>query len=285
MSKTTHIVNHGFLPDTITEEHHRLGGVTRIAGVPLRPDGQWDEYLPEKEIQHNAHFDTMNCSNYGTLNALETLANFHKYPSIIDNFSERYTGVQTGTTRAGNFPHEVAEVIRKECGLIPEKSLPFNAAVTSWEAYYSPNPMTPQYEVEGNVFLNNYRINHDWVFLPRDPMQQKLVALKDALQFSPVGVSVLAWKQDDKGLYYKNAGESDTHWCMVYGYVEGEYWKVFDSYDNTHKKLRWEYDFGYAKRYALSINDSPQSNWLTSFFKSVWGVIHAILSAPFKRGV
>lgn len=262
------------MPDEVTPEQHKLGAKTRITGTPLVPDGQWDTWLPNKERQRNAHFDTINCTNYGTLNCLETLIAFHDY-EVPRNFSERYTGVETGTRRSGNFPHKVIEIIRTESGVIPEHMLPFDESITSWEEYYYPNPMPARYKVEGARFLEMFRINHDWVFEPGDnvSVSRKQELLKEALAYSPIGVSVLAWKKRGDR-YFKNEGESDTHWTMLFGYKDGEYWKIFDSYDESVKHLEWDYDFGYAKRYSIT-PESEKPNWVIRFFRALLEIITA----------
>ena len=73
-------------------------------------------------FQAHAPLETMNCTVYGTLNAIETMISriFHVEP----NYSERFIGVLAGTTQGGNSPHKVAETIRK-AGLVPDSALPF----------------------------------------------------------------------------------------------------------------------------------------------------------------
>lgn len=245
---TEKIRDYGYVESPIEEESYFLGfGLLPVDEI--QPDGQWDNFLPVYEGQSRGRFDSMNCSNYGTLNCLETL-----YKRIFGeemNWSERYTGVMTGTSRRGNDPHKVAEIIRKESGLIPENELPFTDEINSWEKYYFPTPMTWKYLEMGKKFLGSFAVGHEWVFT-EGPVKTKQRLLVEALKFSPIGVSVRAWKMNPKtGRYFKKDGEDDTHWVMLYGYVEGEYWKVYDHYNKTFKELEWHYDFGRAKRYYM----------------------------------
>lgn len=237
--------NHGFLRDEITEEDYIFGGFNLPLKV-LQPDGQWDLFLPKKELQTRNGFESMNCSCYGTLNALETL--YKRLYGREINKSERYIGVMAETTPQGNSPQKVIETIRKQAGLIDESLLPFSNDIDTWDKYYYPNPMTNYYIRKGKKWLEQYKIKHEWVF--SFYTQNKIEKLKQALQFSPLGVSVCLWFLEEDGLYHKG-NISDDHWLMLYGYEEGKFWKVFDHYDNTFKKMSWDYDFEFAKRYSL----------------------------------
>jgi len=234
--------NYGFIADTIAPEDYRFGA---ISSPILQENGQWDDFLPEVELQRKNGVETMACTSFGTLNCVETLLKrlFH----IEDNYSERYTAILSGTTRNGNSPHKVAQTIR-HFGLINEVDLPFDNSVVSWETFYTPNPMRSKFTRLGIGWLNEWSFEHEWV--DKDYM-------KYALKFSPLGVSVFAWSQNVEGLYTKEG--MDNHWCMCYGYKEGEFWKVFDHYDQTHKLLAWDYDFKFIKRYG--IRHAPQRRW------------------------
>ena len=97
-------------------------------------------------------------------------------------------------------------------------------------------------------------------------LKQKQELLKIALRHSPLGVSVYAWALDDEdGLYFKN-GE-DNHWCVCFGYEDGKYWKIFDSYDNSIKHLKWDFDFGFVKKYYIIKKPEQKRNWLIDLFK------------------
>ena len=234
------IVNHGFLPDKIEPDHYVLGA-KQLPEEVIRPDGQWDDFLPAREIQRKNDLETMNCSNYGTLNALETLQ-IALYGEE-KNWAERYLGVMSETTKEGNSPHKVAETIRNESGCIPESILPFDDSIERWEQYYHPKPMTQNYISVGQQWLDYYEFGHEWV----TPNSNNLM---EALTLSPLGISVFAW-QYRNGLYWKNPSDGDNHWVCLYGYVKGKHWKVYDSYDDTTKELEWNYNFNFSKRYYL----------------------------------
>lgn len=260
MKEIIDIKNHGFIEDEITPDQYVLGGYTKIVGVKQMPGGHgWGKYLPLDEMQKKNGVETMNCSNYGTYNALEIL--MFKTFGVRFDFSERYSGVLTGTTSTGNSPHKVIELIRNDIGAIDEVLLPFGPDIDTWEKYYSPNPMDPAFLKKGVEFLKKYKIKHDWVFIGGS-IKQKQEAIKDGLEYSPLGISVVAWKMRENGLYFKDEGESDNHWCVLYDFLEGEYWMILDTYDNTLKKLEWDYDFRFGKRYHVESNMVVKKNFI-----------------------
>lgn len=265
MSKKNKIVNHGFQPDVITPDQWVLGSAEQFAGDVLQPGGQWDNYLPTVELQHKFGVETSGCVSFGTLNAIEILLN--RTLGLKTNFSDRWLAWNSGTTMAGNTPQKVSESLRKE-GTPKEEVWPFEN-VSSFDDFYK-EPPTETFKF-AREFIENYEFNHDWVF-HSGSLPEKQNHLREALKYSPVGVSVVAWVKGGDGLYTKNIGQTDTHWCVCYGYVEGKYWKIFDHYDQTHKKLAWDYDFGYAKRYSIKKRTTPLKpyNWFTSMIKKLF---------------
>ena len=238
---------HGLILRPIETDQYLFGRVT--APLILMEDGQWDEFLPSDEQQRKNGLETQNCTVYGTQNAIEILM-ARRYWSDQDrgafDYSERFTGILAGTTPDGNDPHLVAETIR-EHGLIPENMLPFSESIDTWNEYYSPKPMTSAYVRMGRQWDRVYDFKHEWV-MPNE------LLLRRSLRISPLGVGVYAWEIDPASGEYISLG-NPNHWCVIYGYVEGEYWKVFDSYDSTRKKLAWDFPFSPAKVYH--INEMP----------------------------
>ncbi|MFK5282412.1 hypothetical protein ACI3PL_22910, partial [Lacticaseibacillus paracasei] len=65
------LVGHGFIPPTITADQH-IFGVQRTDPV-IQDNGDFRYFLPEKEKQARAHFDTYGCTIYNTINPIEIL--------------------------------------------------------------------------------------------------------------------------------------------------------------------------------------------------------------------
>ena len=248
------IKNYGFVAPIVDEKEQYVLGDGWFGGAVLMPGGHgWGRFLPGEETQAKNGIDTYNCSNYGTLNALETIGR-KKYGNVFQsNLSERYTGVLTGTIPGvGNDPQKVIENIRTFCGVVPEVFLPFDNTINTVQKYYSPNPMPYWLFATGKHWLKKYKVSHSWVFLNNDTLAEKQRKMKDALQYSPLGCAGYAWDQHADGLYYGHP-TIFNHWYMVFDFEDGKYWLAYDSYDKTIKKLAWNYNFGYSKMYGLDL--------------------------------
>jgi hypothetical protein len=261
-------MNHGLILNPVEDDHYILGA-SPIERVIIMPDGHgWGAYKPTPEYQNKNGLETMNCSNYGTHNALETLAKFKGFDDFPKDCSERYSGCLTGTTQDGNDPHKVIEIIRTEIGVIPEVNLPFNEDIKTWEDYYTQQSAKWLLSF-GKRILSYVKIRHEWVFAwgSAITVKEKIAKLKEALQYGTVCVSVMAWRHTRDDLYYKNVAEQDNHWVQLLDYKEGEWWLIFDHYDAVEKKLKWEYDFNASKVYYM---DRISTNLRITFWDRIW---------------
>ena len=235
--------NYGFIPTKdITPDQYILGG-TGLPKTILQPLGNWESYLPTYEPQFE-NFETAGCSVWGTQNAIETLMK----RLYIDepNYSERFTYILARVRPPGADVHKVAEVIRKD-GLIDHSLLENNTP--TFEEFIKPDPMTKGLIDKGEEWLNKYDFGHEWVFTNNPDKKTRLTLLKEALQYSPVCVSVSAWSTDpNTGLYVSNF--PNNHWVMCYG-IEGDSILVFDTYDQSKKKLHPDHEIMMAKRYFI----------------------------------
>lgn len=243
-NKTEKIIGHGFIPDIITPEHYIFGS-SQLVGTVIQDDGDWRPYLLAGEWQRKK-IETAGCTIYNTLHAIETLESKKLNEKI--NHSERFIYVKSGTVPPGNSPHVIAEWIRS-VGLISEELLPFTDGIQSLDDYKNPLFVTPYMESIGKNWLSNYSFRHDWVFTDEHDVKQKHEQMKEALRYSPLGVSVCAWKESN-GLYYKDQEDTDNHWTVCVGF-DGDNPIIFDSYEPFIKRLDSNYDFSFAKRYVL----------------------------------
>jgi hypothetical protein len=266
--------NYGLKIVNAEPDHFILGG-GMIGTTDINPSGQWDDYLPDNELQWNGNFDSMNCSVYGTLHAISVLNNF--LFGSRDNYSERYTGVLAGTTPTGGDPHSVGEAVRS-FGLIPDKDLPFSKDIYCWDDYYTPKPMTKVYLSEGQDFLNLEDFKHEWVYAPNTlKAKDSEPIIKAALKRSPVAISVYAWVMGENGVYIKPQGKASVHWVTCYGFDDVKRaWKIFDSYDNTHKLYSMDSDIEMAKLYWL--NKKDQNENYKSFWQRLFNIIKSFIS-------
>lgn len=248
--------NSGFIaPQIVTEgekAHYVLGALPQVI---LQADRNWLPFTAEFEPQQKK-FETYNCTGFNTLTAIETLL---ARLGIHENYSDRWVGIIAGTKAPGNDPHTVAEAIRKN-GLIPESMLPFSDDLNSVDEYYSfKGADEAKCREVGQKWLERFDFGHEWVFLGGDNKPEKML---EALQFSPLDVSVQAWHKDGI-LFSKPKGGADNHWtCNVVGVNEKKYWIIDDSYlddGQPLKYLEWDYDFGFCKRYSIVVKKDDKA--------------------------
>lgn len=260
--------NFGLLLEPIKiDEDYVFGGYGNLDGQILAPDGQWLAWIPIGESQLNFNFDPQGCVSWGTLNATEIL--LRRMYDITENFSDRYLAKVSLTTPQGNTPQKVAEALRKQ-GVPREKDWPITEDLTTWEKFYATIPNLVQ--TLGKKWLDTFTFNHEYV--PTSAVQ-----LKEALTYSPLGISVSAW-QKESDLYISPF--PNNHYAVLVGYVEGKYWIVYDSYPESDgiyiKHLAWNHNFSVAKRYAINLYDKEAVTiWetlklfgLSTFFKKFW---------------
>ncbi len=275
--------NYGFIATVITRDHY-IFGAEMVPKTIIRSDGQWIYDLPVMEKQFNGSFETYGCTVFGTLNALEILRGVIT-DDIEVNYSDRFTYISSETSPPGNNPHIVAESVRHD-GVIEEIVLPFTPDIDSLEKFRDMGNRGPELLKMALTFTKSFQFMHEWIFEIADAKAQRQAKMMECLTYSPLGVSVCAWKQRENGLYYKDEGDQDNHWTVCIGYVKGEHWIIFDSYPDDNeleiKLLEWDYDFGFAKRYHLEKVIAPvilptpiakvtpwQSiiNWIANFIK------------------
>jgi hypothetical protein len=252
------VKQYGFQAPVI-EKNHYIFGAEMVPRIVYQPDGQWLDYITQNEKQYNDLFDTCGCTVYGTLNAgLEILGK--RVFGKENNYSDRFTYIASGTKPPGNDPQIVAESIRAS-GVVAESDLPFSNEIDSLDKFNCIPPDKKYLIDTGKLWATKYEFLHEWVFNSEISLSEKQNRMVECLTFSPLGVSVRAWQQRENGLYYKELGEQDTHWCVCIGYVVGKYWIIYDSYPQSDgdfiKHLEWDYDFGFAKRYYLKEITEP----------------------------
>ena len=110
--------------------------------------------------------------------------------------------------------------------------------------------MIEPYLSKGKDWLIEYIYRHEWLW--DNDNVDKVALIKNALRFSPVCASVCAWTINEQGLYTKEG--RDNHFITIIGYQEGQFWEIEDQYEPFKKRLIWNYNFGFAKRFHVEQN-------------------------------
>ena len=267
--------NTGFLIPKLDSTQYILGSMLSLPKIILQGNMQWGLSLPSEERQHRATFDTFNCTSFATLNCFEIILN--KVYGKYENKSDRFLGIVAGTKPPGNDPHVVAEAGRKN-GFINESSLPFDQDIDTVNEYYSfIFADENKCRKEGVGFINQYEIGHEWVFTGSISKSARMALMKEALQYSPLGVSVSGWHEQN-GVYMDN-GQPNNHWTVVYGFNE-QGWLCFDSYSPYKKVISYDHDIRFCKRYSLKFKEQTKENWLISLIKTVLRQIRPVKTVP-----
>ncbi len=250
--------SYGYIKPVIESDHYILGG-GQLPQVILQPDGQWDNFLPEDEYQ-NIPFETDNCTGFGTTNAIENLM-FKVFGTRL-NYSDRALGVFAGTCPPGADPHAICETARKQ-GLVPESLLPFSNLQNVDEYYSFKGADEKTVRDAGSEWLQNFDFGHEWVFNSNSGITQeeRVNNMKIALKYSPLCASVYAWAMGPDGMYI-DIGE-ENHWIMIYGFTD-KAWKIFDSYDNTHKLYDMANTINFCKRFHIEKKDPEETKKVNS---------------------
>lgn len=269
-------LNYGFITPIIKNEDYVLGG-GQAPLIQLQKDGQWDEWIDGlDERQSNIFFDSAGCTGYGLEN--QKYSYMKRRYGIEDDSSERAIGIVAKTRPPGNDPNIVYQKNR-ETGFIKQSSLPFDDNIRTVEQFYSPDPLTPELLQEAKEWNEKYELFHEWVWRPGSAMtlEEKIHNMKVALKYAPLAFEVYAWATDDRGVYVK-LGQAN-HWVCCYGYTDLG-WKIYDSYDKSHKIYSFENDINFCKRISIELRKEIPSNsttdigsvlllWITRFFNKI----------------
>lgn len=222
-------IHDGYIPDEESEKDY-IFGADKLSKEVIRLDGQWSKYLPENELQKGRYVETMACTSFGLLNALEILAKC-KF-NLIWNKADRYSAKMSGTGKSGNGMRTVQDITRKTAGLVDETTYPWNRDKLNWNEYYQTVPINIR--KIGASFLENYKLGYEKVWCNKQLMME-------AIKYSPLYVAGYAWYAKN-GLYRSYA--QANHAFILIGYVEGSHWLAYDSYSPHIKKLDWDFQFG-----------------------------------------
>lgn len=261
-------MNHGYIYKPHEPHHRTFGAANQIGGTPLNPGGHWLPWAPLSDQQQNEGIEPENCTSEALLGCVEILARF-QYGDTTE-WSKRFLAYVSGTTTTGNDPMTVANALQSK-GTVPESDWPNSTSLTTWDLFYVKPPQS--LFVEAIEFIAEYAFDKEWV--NSDP-----ASLKAALEYSPLSVAGYAWALDprDNTRYYTPPGAEPCHDFVLMDYVDGEYWVVFDSYEQDIKHLAWDYVFTDAMRYSLTKQIVNPTAW-TQFLALIQGIVDSMQRA------
>jgi hypothetical protein len=237
-------MNYGLVENIVSDVREYILGGSKVPYIPYQEDGNWEPFLPRYESQ-SVRFETHGCSVWGSQNQSETL--YKRLYGIEPNYSERFTYLLAGVVPGkGADPQLVYESIRKN-GVVNESEFPMTKTL---DDYMDKSDITGSLLAKGQNWLYTHDFLHEWLWKKGERPENWKPLLKEALQTSPIAVSVTAWRQEN-GLYVSGTG-GNNHWCLLYRIdTDGVMW-VFDSYDHSKKPLHPEHYIRRAKRIWLN---------------------------------
>ncbi len=214
--------------------------------TPYVLGGQWDNYLPVVEFQNNYGYDRFACVSFSLLNCVEVKV--LRVLGIERNRSDRFLAKNSGTTHQGNRFSTVFDSLAEDgCTLEAE----YPDVPGGWSEYYKAIPS--DVVEKATTFADRWAMYREWVAV------YKKDEIKRALEETPLQVQV----QYASGDGILNPSSNKGHAVMLYGYVEGEYWKIFDHYVGERKKYAWDYEFGAILKPIMILKD----NYIPMTFK------------------
>jgi hypothetical protein len=227
------IVNNGYKEAKEKITDYIYGSATPFKDEIICPSGDWTPFLPPPERQSGRKMESMSCTSFGVLNAIETII-FAKY-RIRVNYSDRFLAKCSGTTKSGNNIDNVIDTLRKVSGVVSEEKWPTDWENFTWEDYFSEIP---------KIVLDDGRLWVDEWEIGRENVPNNKELRLRAFKKSPPIVSGYAWYMEN-GLY-RSYGKANH--CYMLSKPE----MAFDSYPPFDKPLAPDYLFGAFK--ILSVN-------------------------------
>ena len=236
-------IKYGFQPPTKDDRDKVFGGFNSLPKAILQADRNWALYLPLFERQ-SGNYETYGCTVFGTLNAFETI--LKKVYGKDYNFAERYNYNLINLKAPGADPKKAAQSIH-EYGVIEQAELPYIDS----QQFATPRPMTKEYIEKGHKWLEQFDFRYEWVWEDIHDRRERLKRMKECLQYSPLGISVSAWNQNQNG-EYEDKGQPNNHWCLAFRIDDLNRVWAFDTYDQSIKTLSADHSIQYCMRYHIT---------------------------------
>lgn len=243
--------NYG-LQEIVESVQDYILGATKVPFIPYNPSGNWEPFLPAFERQTTgARQETSACTVFGSLSQIETL--YTLLYNTEPNYSERFVYLNVPIDpHKGVDPQRTYETIRSG-GLVNETLVPMTRTI---EEYLDTSDITGSIRAKGQNWLVQHDFKHEWLWTTGQRPENYIEILREALQTSPIGVSVSAWNEVN-GEYVSNQGSVNNHFCLLYKIDEDGHPWIFDSYDNSKKKLSKDHNIRRAKRIWINKRTVP----------------------------
>jgi len=225
---------YGFIDVLPKVEDWVLGGTSQARKVILSRERDYTRFLPTREYQSKAGYDTYSCVCFSGLNVIEMIFKAQYGQDI--NFSDRaIASLIPVKPWSGTTYYAFWDAVR-DYGLVLETEYPWTTENTPNEYLVKP----PQAVLDkGKLFNQSYEIEHEWVGTNGVNPEH----IYEALQFAPVQASVNAEATWTGQRVVGNQNHSITIVKAVYK----RSFTILDHYERETYEVPWNFYFGSAK--------------------------------------
>lgn len=269
--------NTGILPPCPKPLDYIAGVESGIVYEVRNDSGNWHDLMTSPELQfHAGFFDTMSCTNFGTLKAIQGNINWllknKKIPQdklmlmqnlgYLDetgcvNFSERFNAITSGTTSSGNQLQNPAEAVRK-FGLLPEKDLPNAQSVSTFDEWINPQILTQAHYDKAKRFLEIFDIKYEWIVTGEEGKEDVFMRhLKQAPILTAVGTCAV-WNEPEGVILDPCPQKQINHAITLISMVQDSYKEITDQYVPFYKKLGWKFYMLWGLKIVVSVRETAK---------------------------
>lgn len=278
------------LPEIQPTDYVRGSGGQSIIHEDRVLNADWTAWLPSYEPQ-KFKFDTNECSQLSGINDVATQCNYLKANGkfsevalkwFTDNgyfdengsfaFSERYSGILSGTTINGNSPITFWKTAT-DYGLLPRKDLNFSMDESSiyttqaemCTAYYDPKVITAEMYAKAKKALNYITIQYQWIGKVPNTVSPDS-EIKDALKQSPVQICTAACMATWNTGVVQYCGRTNIdHATMIYKMGDDNTHYIRDHYNPANKTLSPDYLIALATQGVVTAAPELSSKFKHTF--------------------
>lgn len=273
--------NTGILPPCPKPLDYIAGVESGILYEVRNDSGVWSPLMSDLELQFRAGiFDTMSCTNFGTLKAVQGQINWllknKKIPQDklmlmqnlgyfdqhgLVNFSERFNAITSGTTSQGNLLQNPSEAIRK-FGLLPEADLPNAQACNSFDEWIDPKVLTQAHYDKAKRFLEIFDLKYEWIVTGEEGKEDVFMRhLKQAPVLTAVGTCAV-WNEPEGVILDPCPQKQINHAVTLVSMVKDSYKEISDQYVPFYKKLGWKFYMLWGLKIVVTVKETAKPTQL-----------------------
>lgn len=260
--------NTGILIVPLSPKAFKLGAESGVGFQVRLPKGDWFNYTPTGEKQSTRKYDTMSCTTFSALNALEMQFNWLRRNGLITeevlkllkewgyidendnlNLSDWFTAVMSGTTTQGNDFGSVWDSIRKH-GVLPQKHGYKPDDFKTTEEWLDRTKVTTEQKEKALKFLELFEVAYEFILYG----QSKPEVIAEHLKHAPIHIATpVCGGWGVESIVSACGIEQVQHATCSHGSEAKVATLTYDHYDPLNKKLAWNYPIPWAVKGVLGI--------------------------------